>query len=125
MNNLTKRQAQVLYFIRQFMQENGSAPTQREIADAIGCSSVNAATIHLQALEKKGALSIRPGRSRGIVLNSNAESADFDTWLNMQTVPVEVDCACVTTEVLLYWIKKAYTDGLRAGASCKSGEVPQ
>jgi SOS-response transcriptional repressor LexA len=125
MNDLTKRQSQALDFIRQFMQENGSAPTQREVADAIGCSSVNAATIHLQALERKGVLSIRSGRSRGIVLKANAESADFDTWLNMQTMPVEVDCACVTTEVLLYWVKKAYTDGLRAGASCKSGEVQQ
>ncbi len=125
MNNLTKRQSQVLTFIRHFMQENGSAPTQREVADAIGCSSVNAATIHLRALERKGVLSIRSGRSRGIVLNGNTDSGDFATWLNMQAVPVEVDCTCVTTEVLLYWIKKAYTDGLRAGAICRSGEVPQ
>ena len=44
------------------------------------------------------------------------ESTDFDTWLQGQTVPIDVDCGCVTTEVLLHWVKKAYNDGLQAGA---------
>ena len=29
--------------------------------------------------------------------------------------PIDVDCGCVTTEVLLHWVKKAYNDGLLAG----------
>ncbi|HBE9082245.1 LexA family protein [Serratia fonticola] len=69
MNNLTKRQSQVLTFIREFTRVNRLPPTQREVADAIGCSSVNSATTHLRALVKKGVISIRPGSSRGIVLN--------------------------------------------------------
>ncbi len=77
MNNLTTRQLQVLRFIREFTAKNGPPPTQREVADAIGCSSVNAALGHLRALEKKGALSIRPGSSRGIVLNGGIGLAEM------------------------------------------------
>ncbi|AYJ92016.1 hypothetical protein D1220_20315 [Klebsiella pneumoniae] len=116
MSELTERQAQVLAFIRQFKRENGSAPTKREIADAIGCASANSVALHLKALERKGALTIRYGRSRGIVINDSASAPDFDTWLQGQTVPIDVDCGCVTTEVLLHWVKKAYNDGLQAGA---------
>ncbi|ULH12411.1 hypothetical protein MF265_06510 [Serratia marcescens] len=116
MSELTERQAQVLAFIRQYLRESGSAPTHQEIADAMEFHSPNASAFHIQALVKKGAINIRPGRSRGIVLNDSVGAADFDTWLSRQTVPLDVDCGCVTTEVLLYWIKKAYNDGLRAGA---------
>lgn len=116
MSELTERQAQVLAFIRKFMRENGTAPTHQEIAVAMGFNSPNASAFHAQALAKKGAINIRPGRSRGIVLNESASAPDFDTWLQSQTVPIEVDCGCVTTEVLLHWVKKAYNDGLQAGA---------
>ncbi|TQI87660.1 hypothetical protein FHU12_5365 [Serratia marcescens] len=44
------------------------------------------------------------------------EPTDFDTWLQGQTVPIDVDCGCVAAEVLLFWVKKAYNDGLQAGA---------
>ncbi|CVE74813.1 hypothetical protein PTR77_15565 [Serratia bockelmannii] len=49
-------------------------------------------------------------------MSEQIEPADFDTWLQGQIVPIEVDCGCVTTEVLWYWVKKAYNDGLQAGA---------
>ncbi|HDU1551364.1 Uncharacterised protein [Klebsiella pneumoniae] len=49
-------------------------------------------------------------------MSKQIEPADFDTWLQGQTVPIDVDCGCVTTEVLLHWVKKAYNDGLQAGA---------
>lgn len=116
MHKLTERQAQVLAFIRLFKRENGSAPTKREIADAIGCASANSVALHLKALERKGVLTIRYGRSRGIVINDSASASDFDTWLQGQTALIDVDCGCVTTEVLLHWVKKAYNDGLLAGA---------
>lgn len=116
MRELTKCQSQVLAFIRQFMRENGSAPTYHEIADAMGYRSANAAATHVRAMAKKGTLSIKPSVSRGIVLNASANVPDFNTWLRSQTVPIDVDCGCVTTEVLLFWVKKAYNDGLLAGA---------
>lgn len=122
MRELTDRQAQVLAFIRRFMRENGSAPTHQEIADAMGFHSPNASTFHIQALVKKGAISLRPGRSRGIVLNDSASAPDFNTWLQEQAVPIDVDCGCVTTEVLLHWVKKAYNDGVLAGAGSQGME---
>lgn len=43
-------------------------PTRAEIARAIGFRSVNAAEEHLRALERKGAIELLPGTSRGIRL---------------------------------------------------------
>ena len=43
-------------------------PTRAEIAEALGFRSVNAAEEHLRALERKGALELLPGTSRGIRL---------------------------------------------------------
>ena len=60
---LTERQAEVLDFIKQNMAVYG--PTCREIAAAIGARSPHAATVHLDALEKKGHIR-RSGKTRGI-----------------------------------------------------------
>lgn len=60
---LTDRQKQVLDFIKQNMAVYG--PTCREIAAAIGARSPHAATVHLDALEKKGHIR-RSGKTRGI-----------------------------------------------------------
>jgi len=60
---LTDRQQQVLDFIKANMGLYG--PTCREIASAIGAKSPHAATVHLDALEKKGFIR-RSGKTRGI-----------------------------------------------------------
>lgn len=63
-----KRQQQILDFIRQYIQNNGSAPTLRGIADAIGVSSLATVHEHLQALEEKGLIKRRSGKVRAIEL---------------------------------------------------------
>ena len=45
---------------------SGFPPTRAEIAERMGFRSVNAAEQHLRALEKKGAIEISSGASRGI-----------------------------------------------------------
>src|SRR5207244_2042140 len=45
---------------------SGYPPTRAEIAERMGFRSVNAAEQHLRALEKKGAIEISSGASRGI-----------------------------------------------------------
>ncbi len=65
---LTKRQQQILDFIRQTQTEQGYPPTRAEIGMHFGFRSPNAAESHLKALERKGAIHLRGGVSRGIAL---------------------------------------------------------
>lgn len=51
---LTNRQIIVLQFIRQFMTDNGYAPTIREIAEGLGLCSTGNIHAHIKALEDKG-----------------------------------------------------------------------
>src|SRR3970040_1213014 len=68
MDELTPRQAQILRLIREHLAGSGFPPTRAEICRAMGFSSPNAAEDHLRALERKGAIEMTPGASRGIRL---------------------------------------------------------
>src|ERR671910_414178 len=63
---LTDRQAEILRLVRELTEVSGFPPTRAEIAERMGFRSVNAAEQHLRALEKKGAINIESGASRGI-----------------------------------------------------------
>ena len=65
---LTPRQQQILDLIRRHIGETGYPPTRAEIAGALGFRSVNAAEDHLRALERRGAVQLQKGASRGIRL---------------------------------------------------------
>jgi len=65
-----RRQQQILDFIRQHIQANGSAPTLRQIADAIGVSSLATVHEHLQALVDKGLIKRKSGKVRSIEIVS-------------------------------------------------------
>jgi len=71
MRELTPRQRQVLFLIQKVMAETGMPPTRAEIAKALGFRSVNAAEDHLRALERKGAVELLSGTSRGIRLKDS------------------------------------------------------
>ena len=66
MEALTDRQAEILRLVRELTEVAGYPPTRAEIAQKMGFRSVNAAEQHLRALEKKGAIEIASGASRGI-----------------------------------------------------------
>jgi repressor LexA len=66
MEALTDRQAEILRLVRELTEVSGYPPTRAEIAEKMGFRSVNAAEQHLRALEKKGAIDISAGSSRGI-----------------------------------------------------------
>jgi len=66
MDALTDRQSEILKLIRELTEVSGYPPTRAEIAERMGFRSVNAAEQHLRALEKKGAIEIASGASRGI-----------------------------------------------------------
>lgn len=67
--SLTDRQTQVLQYIVDVLERHGAPPTVREIADRFGFASPGSVQRHLSALERKGFLTRRKGRARGIELN--------------------------------------------------------
>jgi len=74
MDALTDRQSEILQLIRDLTEVSGFPPTRAEIAERMGFRSVNAAEQHLRALEKKGAIDILSGASRGIRVNEMTKS---------------------------------------------------
>lgn len=66
MRGLTKRQEEILQIIKDCIVDTGMPPTRAEIAKTLGFKSANAAEDHLRALERKGAIEMIPGSSRGI-----------------------------------------------------------
>jgi len=66
MDELTDRQSEILHLIKELTEVSGFPPTGAEIAERMGFRSVNAAEQHLRALERKGAIDIAEGASRGI-----------------------------------------------------------
>jgi repressor LexA len=63
---LTRAQTRVLDVVQQSIRDEGRPPTRAEIADALGFRSINAAESHLRALERRGAIRLQGGASRGI-----------------------------------------------------------
>ena len=65
---LTKRQKQILDYIRSFIDDQGYAPSFEEIAEAFGYSSLATVHEHLTNLERKGYIRKSFNESRSIEL---------------------------------------------------------
>lgn len=65
---LYKRQRQIVDYIAQYIQKHGFSPTLKEIAGAIGVSSLATVHEHLQALQRKKVIRKHEGAVRGIEL---------------------------------------------------------
>ena len=64
---LTHQQNRVYNLIRDFIRERqGQSPTLREVAEAMGFSSVNGVMCHIRALEAKGVIVRNKHQARGI-----------------------------------------------------------
>ncbi len=88
--SLTARQQNVYDFIVKTMNEQGYPPTRAEISRALGFKSANAAEEHLRALERKGAIKVIRGTSRGIRLPAQEPEAANDEGLEetLQGLPI-------------------------------------
>lgn len=64
---LTKRQQELLDFLRSQQHTNGLMPTTREIQSHFGFASQTAAVTHLRALERKGVIQRLAGKARAVV----------------------------------------------------------
>ena len=63
---LTSRQQKLLHFITDHTRSKGHPPTVREIGRAFGFRSTGTVRDHLRALETKGFVQKRAGKSRGL-----------------------------------------------------------
>lgn len=63
----------IVTFVNQFIQENGYAPSVREIGEAVGLRSTASVTYHLHSLQEKGILQGGlKGQKRAIVTGARA-----------------------------------------------------
>jgi len=76
MKNLTKRQSEVLDFIKAFIESHKYPPTIREIAQNFKIS-VKGAYDHVKALEKKDVISCDTNRSRAIEIHSEENEIEI------------------------------------------------
>jgi repressor LexA len=63
---LTKRQKEILDYIREFIEREGYSPSMEEIAGHFQFASLNAVFKHLEALQGRGYLHRDPNRARSI-----------------------------------------------------------
>ncbi len=86
MTNLSKRQREILDFIKRSVREKGYPPSVREIGKAVGLSSSSTVHGHLARLEAKGLIRRDPTKPRAIEIldNDSAIEADF----NVRKVPI-------------------------------------
>ncbi len=69
MSRTSNKAELILEFVNQFVQENGFAPSVREIGAAVGLSSTASVSYHLRQLQDKGLLQSpgQKGRKRAVV----------------------------------------------------------
>ena len=65
---LSDKQAAVLEFLRSFHAEHGHSPTEREIQEGMEFSSRAIVRHYLSILGRNGAITLQPGKARGILL---------------------------------------------------------
>lgn len=68
MKNLTRRQTEILAFLKTYQERHGGAPTLQEICDHFDFRSLSSAQEHLRLIERKGFLTKKPHSSRSIRL---------------------------------------------------------
>lgn len=65
---LTRRQKEILDFVREFRRRHGVSPTHREICEKFGYSSYGTVHKHLRILQEKGYLQRTSNQKRGLEL---------------------------------------------------------
>jgi repressor LexA len=86
--NLTKRQAEILSFIKTHIQYSGFPPTISEIQGEFSFRSPNAVQEHLKALVRKGQIRRNPNQWRGLELMVSNKSRDEAAQYSTVSVPL-------------------------------------
>lgn len=124
-NRLSRRQEQILFFIRESVESRGFPPSIREIGEAVGLSSSSTVHSHLRSLEAKGYLKRNPSKPRSIeILDGSSHrsrlielpiSKSSDQFISsttsdsdQETMPLPVELAG-GKESFLYTIERNYS----------------
>ncbi|WP_342752800.1 transcriptional repressor LexA [Shouchella clausii] len=83
MSKLSKRQEEILRFIKEEVKRKGYPPSVREIGEAVGLASSSTVHGHLARLEKKGYIRRDPTKPRAIEVLSLG--FDNDTFVKKET----------------------------------------
>jgi repressor LexA len=83
-NSLTRRQKEILEYLRHFIDENGYAPSFREIAYYFEFSSTGTVAEYISILEEKGYITKDAMEARAIQL-----TPAFDDGLEIFNIPLE------------------------------------
>lgn len=75
--NLTRRQQEILEYLRSYQRKLGLMPSTREIQHHFGFASQTAAVSHLRALERKGAIQRLPNKARAVVLPEDLDREEI------------------------------------------------
>lgn len=79
MEPLTKRQAQILEYITQHIENHNYAPSYREIGQHFGLSSTATVAEHIESLKAKGYLMHEENAARSIQVNPFAKASEENT----------------------------------------------
>jgi repressor LexA len=104
--DLTKRQLEIVEYLRKSQRQTGIMPSTREIQHYFRFASQTAAMSHLRALERKGVIQRLPGKARAVVFPEDldrGEMADIPIYGNIaagmsQNVDTERQ-GCVTVDI--------------------------
>jgi SOS regulatory protein LexA len=86
MTRLSKRQQEILNFIKKEVKEKGYPPSVREIGEAVGLSSSSTVHGHLSRLESKGLIRRDPTKPRAIEILDGFGQEDSD--IPVRKVPI-------------------------------------
>jgi repressor LexA len=90
-NQLTDRQEEIFNFIQYHLNEKGYPPTLREIGKRFNIASTFGVKRHLDALVKKGYLSIENNISRAVTivnLNRQKSENEMEVQRNLNEIPI-------------------------------------
>jgi repressor LexA len=82
----TSQQKRILQLIEQSIEDEGYAPTVRELVDELGVKSPRTISYHLNKLEKEGFIRRTNESSRNIVLTTNQEGEPMPDLIKVPVV---------------------------------------
>jgi repressor LexA len=75
--NLTRRQQEIVEYLRMSQRQTGIMPSTREIQHFFGFASQTAAMSHLRALERKGVIQRLAGKARAVIFPDTLDRGEI------------------------------------------------